>query len=60
MTTQHDKAKRRFSFGLLQLLLAMTVTAAPFAAMSGNGVLGLFVALVLAVPLASIALMVPR
>lgn len=60
MTTQHDKAKRQFSFSLLRFLLAVTVIGAPLAAMNGNGVGGLFVALIFAIPLACLALLVPR
>ena len=59
MTSQHDKAKRRFSFGLMRLLFAVTVIGAPLAAMNGNGVGGLFVAMIFAIPLAGLAMMVP-
>ena len=59
MPRERDNTNRRFAFSLLRFFLAVTLFGAPLAAMSGNGVLGLIVGLIFAIPMAGLALMVP-
>ena len=59
MAPEKYNLKRRFAFSLLRFFLAVTIFGVPLAVMSGNGVLGMLVGLIFAIPLAGLAIMVP-